>query len=99
MMWLAVVAVDVGSFALRISILVVPDSLVSVRWDRSLQAVAPAVIASLVVSDLVVGVESGGGWLEIVACLAAVAVARWRDSLMAAAYVGMAILWVPLLAG
>ena len=93
--WLTIAVVGVGTYALRASFLAVADRLVDLPelLDRILRQIPPAVLAALVVPQLVRPEGSFDLWQpELLAGLIA-AVVSWRTRNIAATLVvGMGVL-------
>lgn len=96
--WTVVLAVAVGLFAIRLSFIQlfewadeVPTSI-----ERLLRLVPPAVLAGLVVPDIVVvdgGLALDPGNDRLIAGLVAVVAAWWTEDILRTLVVGMGALW------
>lgn len=96
--WLVVLAVGLGSYLFRISIVVLVDRIgAPARFERASAFVVPAAFAALA-AGAIIATTTGGGAAQAVPPLVAVGVAvaavhRTGSPYMAIA-VGMPILWV-----
>jgi len=96
--WTVILAAGLGTFVLRVSMLVVADRVRIPTWlDRASALIAPAALAALAATSIVdAGISAGGaGAIAPIAAavVAAVAVAR-TGSPHVAMLVGMPILWL-----
>ena len=91
--WVAIVAVGVGSYAIRGSFLLVADRVARIppRWRTPLQMIPPAVLAALAAPALL---RPDGPFVPFgpraLAGLIALAVAWWTRSILATILVGLA---------
>ena len=98
--WAAVLLAGAGTYAFRLSMIMVVDRLVLPSWfERASSYVMPAVFAALVATSLggVVG-DAAAGHLAtsgpVMAGAAATTLVARRRSAAAAVFAGMAVMWI-----
>jgi branched-subunit amino acid transport protein len=97
MTWLAVLIVGTISLLFRVSMLSRSTSTVSPLMDRSLSAMGPAVITSLITAEIVDESRTGNNAVYIAACVVAMAITRRTGNLLYGTGGAMAIVWIFLL--
>lgn len=92
--------VAVGTYLLRAGpALLLADRDLPMPVQRALRNVGPSVLAALVVVSVAGGEGGGVEVAEVVALVAAGAVAWWRRNLIWSLLAGMAALWIALWLG
>jgi branched-subunit amino acid transport protein len=95
--WFVIAGVAVGTYALRVSMLVVLAGRALPAWtDRPMRLVGPAAVAALVATMLLVsdGARQPAPTAELLSALAGFLAVRRTDNLMHAFVVGLPVFWV-----
>ena len=97
--WLVMVLAGLGTYLLRVSMVVAHDRFGTPRWlESNLRLIGPSVLAAILVSSLILshGHRTGPRVSEVIAVTAAYVAVRRRGTVSAALVVGFPVYWLCL---
>jgi len=98
LIWLVILCVGLGTFALRAAGIVILGKIVQPQWfERALRYVPPAILGALISSSLLIRhdtIDFSFTNVRLLAAMLAAVVAWWRKSLFWTIAAGMIALWV-----